>query len=46
MIRRTRGQKKTQTKWMIPNISGNEIVSNEVLPLAYNDPQTMPSNEK
>ena len=46
MIRRTRGQKKTLTKWMLPNIFGNEIVSNEVLPLAYNDPQTMPSNEK
>ena len=45
MIRRTRGQKKTLTKWMLPNIFGNEI-SNEVLPLAYNDPQTMPSNEK
>ena len=46
MIRRTRGQKKTLTKWMLPNIFGNEIVSTEVLPLAYNDPQTMPSNEK
>ena len=46
MIRRTRGQKKTLTKWMLPNIFGNEIVNNEVLLLAYNDPQTMPSNEK
>ncbi len=45
-IPRSSGQHKDLSKWVLPNLFGNSVVTNKVLPLGYNDPMTKPSTLK
>ena len=46
MVPTTSRQRKTVSKWMPPNIFGEEVVTNQVLPLGYNDPAGSPCSKK
>eukprot|EP00794_Sanderia_malayensis_P020710 gene20710-22742_t len=39
-------QRKTVTKWTLPNIFGDMMVTNQLLPLGYNDPSVAPQTAK
>ena len=45
MIPRTTRQQSKVSKWILPNLFGDAIVTNKVLPLGYSDPGTLPSNK-
>eukprot|EP00794_Sanderia_malayensis_P004306 gene4306-4876_t len=46
MIPRMSRQRKTVSKWKLPNIFQESVVSNQVLPLAYNNPACSPCSTK
>ena len=46
MVPRTSRQRKTVSKWMLPNVFGEEVVTNQVLPLGYDDPAGSPCSKK
>eukprot|EP00794_Sanderia_malayensis_P004178 gene4178-4734_t len=46
MIPRMSRQRKTVSKWKLPNIFQESVVTNQVLPLAYNNPACSPCSTK
>ena len=45
-LTRTSGQRKNVSKWKLPNIFEEPSVTNQVLPLGYNNPASSPCSNK
>ena len=46
LLPRVRGQSKEMTKWTLPNLFGNKVVTNRVLPLGFTSIQQPPNPAK